>query len=102
MWIPTVVHTYGEIRILGIRIHNNFSVQIKFVRGAWRLRAGFAWRAVLKCGGISGGRASGDGPVQCDNSRGSRDSWSGEKAWRPAASAQGDREGAIHSRLWTE
>ena len=99
---PKLCTCMAKFALLGIRIHNNFSVQIKFVRGAWRLRAGFAWRAVLKCGRISGGRASGGVPVQCDNSGGSRDSWSGEKAWRPAASAQGDREGAIHSRLWTE
>ena len=59
-------------------------------------------RAVLKAGAVSGGRSSGGVPVQCDNSWGSRDSQSGEKAWRPADSAQGDRGGAIHSRLWTE
>ena len=59
-------------------------------------------RAVLNAGWVSGGRFSAAEPVQCDNSRGSRDGQSGEQAWRPADSEQGYREGAIHSRLWTE
>ena len=59
-------------------------------------------RAVLKAGGVSGGRSSGGVPVPCDNSRCSGDSQSGEKMWWPADSALGDREGTIHSRFWTE
>ena len=58
--------------------------------------------AVLKARRVSGWRSSGGAPAPCDNSQGSRDSQSGEKAWRPADSAQGYREGTIHSRLWTE
>ena len=59
-------------------------------------------RAVLTARGVSGGRSSAGVPVPCDNSRGSGDSQSGEKMWWPAAFALGDREGTIHSQLWTE
>ena len=67
---PKLCTCMAKFALLGIRIHINFSVQIKFVRGAWRPRAGFAWRAVRKFGGISVGRASGDVPAAGDPATG--------------------------------
>ena len=59
----------------------NFSVQIKFVREAWRPRAASAWRAVPIARGVSGGRSSGGVPVRCDSIQGfSREPVKGEGA----------------------
>ena len=59
-----------DIRKKSIPIPFNFSVQIKFVRGAWRPRAASAWRAVLIARGVSGGRSSGGVLVRCDSIQG--------------------------------